>query len=106
MSRDNLLAYLALRENDLHTLQNNLAEEGLSSLGRLEANVVTHLEKVLGHLGVNEKYNRIYIDRIQSDAFLLSNERTERVLGKTTHDRDHKYYGDTRCVNARKTRDY
>ena len=60
MSRDNLLAYLALRENDLHTLQNQLAEEGLSSLGRLEANVITHLEKVLEHLGVKEKSPRGY----------------------------------------------
>ena len=37
MSRDNLLAYLALREYDLHELQNRLAEEGLSSLDRLES---------------------------------------------------------------------
>ena len=88
VSRDNLLAYLALRENDLHQLQNNLAEEGLSSLGRLEANVVTHLEKVLVHLGVNEMYNKDIYRPNSSDAFLLSNERTERVLGKTTHDRN------------------
>lgn len=88
VSRDNLLAYLALRENDLHQLQNNLAEEGLSSLGRLEANVVTHLEKVLGHLGVNETYNKDIYRPNSSDAFLLSNERTERVLGKTAHDRN------------------
>ncbi len=85
MSRDNLLAYLALRENDLHTLQNRLAEEGLSSLGRLEANVITHLEKVLGHLGVKEKYQEDIHRPHSVDALQLSNERTERVLGKTTH---------------------
>lgn len=35
-SRDNLLAYLALRQHNLEDLQKELAEKGLSSLGRLE----------------------------------------------------------------------
>ena len=36
-SRDNLLCYLALREHDLSDLQLQLAEQGFSSLGRLES---------------------------------------------------------------------
>lgn len=34
-SRDNLLTYLALRQHNIEELQMKLAEEGLSSLGRL-----------------------------------------------------------------------
>ena len=87
ISRDNLLAYLALRENDLHELQNLLAEEGLSSLGRIEANVFHHLEKVLGHLGVQKEWKAEIHRPNSSDATLLSDQRTARVLGKTMHDR-------------------
>jgi pyruvate kinase len=50
-SRDNLLAYLALRDHDLQDLQLELAEIGLSSLGRLESNVLTSLQHVMEHLG-------------------------------------------------------
>lgn len=50
-SCDNLLAYLALREHDLQELQLELAECGLSSLGRLEGSVLHSLRKVMGHLG-------------------------------------------------------
>src|SRR6266496_5460712 len=46
-SRDNLLCYLALREHDLSDLQLRLAEQGLSSLGRLEGQVMVTLEKVM-----------------------------------------------------------
>lgn len=41
-SRDNLLCYLALREHDLSDLQLGLAEQGLSSLGRLEGQVMDY----------------------------------------------------------------
>lgn len=50
-SRDNLLAYLALRDHDLQDLQLELAEIGLSSLGRLESNVLTSLQRVMEHVG-------------------------------------------------------
>ena len=50
-SRDNLLAYLALRDHDLQDLQLELAELGLSSLGRLESNVLTSLQRVMEHIG-------------------------------------------------------
>jgi pyruvate kinase len=48
-SRDNLLAYLSLRQHNLENLQLRLAEEGLSSLGRLEGQVLITLERVLKH---------------------------------------------------------
>jgi len=50
-SRDNLLAYVALRRHDLYELQMALAEEGLSSLGRIESQVLHGLRKVLERLG-------------------------------------------------------
>jgi pyruvate kinase len=49
VSRDNLLAYLALRRHNLEGLQMDLAEEGLSSLGRLEGQVLITIERVLRH---------------------------------------------------------
>lgn len=48
-----MLCYLALREHDLSDLQLRLAEKGLSSLGRLEGQVMVILEKVMRHLGVS-----------------------------------------------------
>ncbi len=50
-SRDNLLCYLALRKNNIEHIQIELAENGLSSLGRLEDNVLIGLEQVLKHFG-------------------------------------------------------
>ncbi len=46
-SARNLLHYLGLRESDLRPLQQDLAEQGLSSLGRLEAHVLATLNAVL-----------------------------------------------------------
>lgn len=88
VSRDNLLAYLALREYDLHELQNFLAREGLSSLGRLEGHVFMHLEKVLGHLGIQEDCTADLYRPNSFAANLLSEDRTERALGNTIHDRN------------------
>ena len=51
-SRDNLLCYLILRKYNLENLQMNLAEEGLSSLGRLEAYVINGIEQVLKHFPI------------------------------------------------------
>ncbi len=51
LSRDNLLAYLALRQRDLNELQLELADAGLSSLGRLESCVISSLESVLARFG-------------------------------------------------------
>jgi len=49
-SAENLLHYLALREDDVRELQVLLASEGLSSLGRSEAHVRASVEAVLGAL--------------------------------------------------------
>lgn len=46
----NFLHYLALRQRDLRPLQRELAESGLSSLGRSESDVLDSLSAVLGWL--------------------------------------------------------
>jgi hypothetical protein len=43
------LSYLALRKNNIEDIQIGLAENGLSSLGRIEDNVLIYLEQVLRH---------------------------------------------------------
>lgn len=50
-SAANLLAYRELRREDISALQMELADSGLSSLGRMEGHVVNSLEKVVGWLG-------------------------------------------------------
>ena len=46
----NLIHYLTLRRQDLRPLQHQLADLGLSSLGRCEAHVIGTVERVLGVL--------------------------------------------------------
>lgn len=46
----NLVDYLVLRRHDIRSLQSELAELGLSSLGRAEEHVITTLERVLANL--------------------------------------------------------
>ncbi|HYB74903.1 MAG TPA: pyruvate kinase [Candidatus Sulfotelmatobacter sp.] len=50
-STRNLLHYLALRRHDIRSLQERLAEMGLSSLGRSESHVLANLDAVLAVLG-------------------------------------------------------
>jgi pyruvate kinase len=49
-SARNLLHYLALRRRDIRTVQQHLAERGLSSLGRAEAHVLYSIHAVLNVL--------------------------------------------------------
>src|SRR5215471_1572774 len=49
-SARNLLQYLAFRRRDLRSLQERLAELGLSSLGRAESHVLATIEAVIGAL--------------------------------------------------------
>jgi pyruvate kinase len=49
-SARNLLHYVALRQEDVRAEQVELAEAGLSSLGRLEDHVLASLEAILGQL--------------------------------------------------------
>ena len=50
-SARNLVHYLALRRKDLRDLHRDLAERGLSSIGRAEAHVLATLDAVLARLG-------------------------------------------------------
>ena len=47
-----MLCYLTLRKYNLENLQMRLAEEGLSSLGRLEGYVINGIEQVLKHFPI------------------------------------------------------
>jgi pyruvate kinase len=49
-SARNLLQYLAFRRRDLRSIQDRLAELGLSSLGRAESHVLATVEAVIGAL--------------------------------------------------------
>ena len=46
----NALNYVVMRREELHPLQSNLAEYGLSSLGRVEPHVMTNIDAVLNVL--------------------------------------------------------
>lgn len=60
-SANNLAYYLALRRNDLRDIQEGLRPLGLSSLGRIEGQVIETLDAVISTLAVlvNEKSERI-----------------------------------------------
>lgn len=80
-SCDNLLAYLALREHDLQDLQLELAERGLSSLGRLEGSVLHSLRKVMGHLGIEPPGTPLMAPDFAQAASILS-RRSTLLLGR------------------------
>lgn len=80
-SRDNLLAYLALREHDLQDLQLELVERGLSSLGRLEGSVIASLRKVLQNLGYQPPDIPLKAPDFAQARSLLS-QRATRLLGR------------------------
>jgi len=50
VSARNLIHYVAVRSHDLRDLQDRLSDVGISSLGRMEAGVLGHLEIVLNAL--------------------------------------------------------
>jgi pyruvate kinase len=87
-SLDNLLSYLALREQDyLLNLQLRLAEEGLSSLGMSESHVLVSMERILKHFGIKPA-NASSLCRIDSQSgSLLLAKRTELLFGPTIKDR-------------------
>ena len=58
-SATNLLHYLALRRHDIRRLQEQLAELGLSSLGRTEAHVLGAVRAVMGVLGSLDGMRRV-----------------------------------------------
>ena len=81
-SRDNLLCYLALREHDLSDLQLGLAEQGLSSLGRLEGQVMVSIEKVIKNLGLQPHETHSLCKSTFTDARLSLAKRSQLLLGR------------------------
>jgi len=80
-SRDNLLAYAALREHEVADVQLELAARGLSSLGRLESAVIDGLENVLSWLGRDGRPTSLR--RITADeARLILGRRSRALLGR------------------------
>ncbi|MGD9934612.1 MAG: pyruvate kinase [Dehalococcoidia bacterium] len=84
-SRENLFAYLALRQHDLESLQMDLADLGLSSLGRVEPAVLWSLDQVLARLGSPMAPSPGQIDR--HDAAGLLSERAAALLGRPRPER-------------------
>lgn len=88
----NLLHYLAFRRHDLRKLQYQLAEQGLSSLGRAEAHVLTSLDKVLHLLHSLSKNKHLPIENDNALNFLkgqqLLKKHTETLLGAIDSERD------------------
>jgi pyruvate kinase len=80
-SCDNLLAYLALREHDLQGIQLELAEYGLSSLGRLEGSVLHSLLMVMRQLGVPAEEADLLKPDAEQARFLLA-QRSTLLLGR------------------------
>ncbi|MBM7866347.1 pyruvate kinase [Heliobacterium gestii] len=87
LSRDNLLAYLAMRRHDIVDLQIALADYGLSSLGRLEATVLSGLERVLAHLGLEAAPTGLARPDSEQARF-LTQTRSRRLLGRPRDKRD------------------
>ncbi|MEJ8803101.1 pyruvate kinase [Pontibacter sp. H249] len=82
-SAKNLLHYLALRHNDIRELQQQLAELGLSSLGRAEGHVLASLQAVrkqLCHLAVCEAAPKHLAVSFNENKQLLATH-TEDLLG-------------------------
>ena len=86
-SRDNLLSYIALREHDLSNLELKSAEEGLSSLGRLESQVVVSIEKVIRNLGLPLHETACLCKPTFTDARLSLAKRSQLLLGRTREGR-------------------
>ena len=84
-SAKNLLHYLALRRHDLREIQEILAAQGLSSLGRAESHVRANIEAIEGIL---RELSRNYHEPMQADGSLSYQEgmsmldsHTEKLLG-------------------------
>jgi len=91
-SAENLIHYLALRRHDLRALQSELAELGLSSLGRSESHVMATIEAVLRTLSrlldsASESPAETSTLDFKSARRLLE-EHTERLLGPAPEGRN------------------
>jgi pyruvate kinase len=90
-SSRNLLHYLAIRGEDLRDLHLPLAELGLSSLGRIESNVLANLNAVLDRLEVHGDTQPPPITL--AEAATLLERRTSALLGPARNNS-----GDARSV--------
>jgi pyruvate kinase len=86
-SRDNLLCYLALRKNNIEHIQIGLAENGLSSLGRLEDSVLISLEQVLKHFGYSASMDSTIKRTTYDDAKYILANRSKSLLGRSRKER-------------------
>ncbi|MDQ6668510.1 MAG: pyruvate kinase, partial [Thermoproteota archaeon] len=86
-SRDNLLCYLALRKHDLSDLQLRLAEQGLSSLGMLEGEVLVSIEQVLKHFGIRPGNTSSLCKVNAKSASLLLGKRSKLIFGSPSKGR-------------------
>lgn len=80
-SRDNLFCYLALRKRNIEEIQLRLAEDGLSSLGRLEGHVLSSLEQILKHFGYSTNSNLTLKKIGLKDSKNLISKRSKSLLG-------------------------
>ncbi len=86
-SRDNLLCYLALRKNNIENIQMSLAENGLSSLGRSEENILINIEQVLKHFGHSYDFNADVTRTTYDDAKHILSQRSKSLLGRPREER-------------------
>ncbi len=90
-SAENLVHYLALRQEDIGDLQEDLAVLGLSSLGRANRNVISSIEAIQGALsGVSTAtINDGSADRNPLDrASQTADEHKKSILGDSPVERD------------------
>ncbi|MGD1837027.1 MAG: pyruvate kinase [Nitrososphaeraceae archaeon] len=87
-SRDNLIAYLLLRKQDIRDLQSELSEQGLSSLGRLEGQVLYVLEKVLQNLGFTQFPYATLCKPSSEQARLQLNLKSKQLFGEPRKNRN------------------
>ncbi|HJS64344.1 MAG TPA: pyruvate kinase [Nitrososphaeraceae archaeon] len=84
---DNLLCYLVLRKRNIEQLQLRLAEDGLSSLGRLEDHVLISIEQILKHYGYVINSNTTLEKINQDDAQVIITNRSRLLLGRPRDNR-------------------
>ncbi|TXK52046.1 pyruvate kinase, partial [Pontibacter qinzhouensis] len=82
-SARNLLHYLALRQHDIRELQENLAEIGLSSLGRAEGHVLASLQAVHNQLSylLDREKTEWHTPVAFQENRVLSEQHTHNLLG-------------------------
>jgi pyruvate kinase len=83
-----MLAGLALREHDLSDLQLKLAEQGLSSVGRLESQGLVSIEKVIMNMGLPPHETSCLCKPTFTDTRLTLAKRSQLLLGRTREGRE------------------